>query len=1856
MVSRLYSWLATGGGAWSLASNWDDVTDGIDPSLTVPSALDSVSILGATGSSFTAFTGAGAALNAAFFNNVALDGAFDFGTFSLGGPGSGGLLTINAGGAVSAGGAMIETGSVFASGMAATLDVSGNVTLGNGQSGFGAPACNLDATNGGRAQLGTLTLNASSAAIYVDPTSAIEIGIAGGAIPGALTVDTGQTLTGQGSANGYGAVVNNGTIAASGGTLLLGAVSGTGELDVGANAALTLNGRTGPGQSVVFTGQQATLALATEFDQPQGSITGFAPGDSIDMLGDPISAATYAATGANTGLLTLFYGSQIADTLKLIGDYSNSVFLTAPDGAGGTLITVSPSSGGTGGASQGTAGPDAYLWIAPGSSNWRLATNWDDLTSGASPARISPGVNNLVTIACSLSGSFTVIAGPANAASLSITGDVAMSGAYAIGALTMGVGGDAMVGGAFDLLPGTVMTAATLAILDGAVAVSGGATLAVAGAIALGGGPGGVGLPITALSATAGGTITCASLTLGGGSGNAITTDPTGVLEIGSAGHAAAGAITTDPGATLDGNGSLNPFGLIVDNGTITADSGTLVLGSVSGAGSLFLQNTATLTLDAATALPIFFGDASSTLAVANELVSVTGLVTGFASGDAIDIENDPVTAAVGRGTGGNTTLTLYYGAIAVSTFTLAGSFTGDKFIVVPDGANGTEVLVERSNGGGGGGGQGSTDLLSWANPNSGAWYRAGNWFDITTNAAATAAPGTLNPVQIVGPSGDAFQSIGGPAVCASLGFYGNTVLNGAFTTGSLTIGGTPSGGLLTQGILDIAGVTSLSAATAWIEAGVILVTGATGTLAVAGTLTLGGGAPDPNGSPALLSATGGGIVQAASLIMGGGSGDTLETDATSSIEIGTRGGALAGAVTLDAGLSAAANGDFNQAGLVVVNGTLTAQGGTLIVGNVSGSGLLSIGAAATLELAGTDAVPIDMAGAGATLLLQGSSETPAGIIEDFSQGDLIVTGSSQVGSLSYTPGAGSVGTLTLYNGGTVAGTLLLAGDFSGQSFVLEPDGAGTAIALSGNGGPPPGTANPDQYAWIGSSAGNWSVTGNWQDLSAGQDPAAVAPGVNDLVTIQGAASAFTTITGPANAATLTLLGEVALSGQFATGFLSVGQGATGILALGAGSILQTAQGSVMGGIVAQGGALTCTGTLTLESGVLVASAQASLQTATLILAGSGDAISVDATSRLEIGTAGPPAAGTIGIDPGAVLAGTGILSAQGQIVDQGTMTALGTAGGAPLSLGEVSGSGTLLVGVSGDLLLRGAAAASLLIDFAGPGTLTVAGATPLAAIAGFGDGDQIILPIAGITSAIYAPTAPNLGLLTLLAGNQPVAELTLVGVGTGQGFSVAGAAGGTIITTATTDYGGGGSTMRGGQDSSGSGQAGIISDFTFWQDLPIYVQQPLALFQENIGGTSYVYSSPDGSDFGNYQPGYANIAVITAPSVSQAGQLVSLPPGYDALLVQGYVPLLITDAGGNNDLLMGNAANDTIVGYGANDTLVGGTGNSVIWAQNPDVIYGGGNDTIITNYGGGKNGGGGSIAPSVITTSATGRSVVFAQAPSNIVNLEGNDTLVAGLRSEYNTVTVTAAGADTVFGNGEGALTFYGGNAPDIVVGNGGTIEMIGGRANGSSLWCGSSEAVYIGSTASALIVGGTGELDVVGGPGALSVFGGTGSALITGAPGPSRFLVGYGASTVTAASGNIVWLVGAANDSLVATGGNETIWGANSLGNNVFQAGPGPVVFSGGMGNDTFLGGAGAALIFGSGGNDVFSVTNGLAGGRMEVTSFSTTADQIDLHGYAGYNAAILNGNAVLSLSDGTTITLDHLNSLAGLVVTLT
>ena len=1898
MTTRNFVWLTLGGGAWSLGSNWADVTDGTSPSLVAPGALDSVTVAGPSGAQVQTITGSGAVASALFTGNTMLSGGFSLGALTVGGSAAGGLLELGRATSVQASAADIGAGSVVV-GPGGTLAVAGTLAMGT----TGISAAALDATGGGAAAVLALVMSDSADSIYVDAASIVEVGSAGTGQAGRLTIDAGAALRGQGSANAYGLVANSGILEAAGGTLSVGALSGSGTLQIDAGATLALNGACGSGQGVLFAGANATLAINQEFFAPSGVISGFAAGDAFDVRGSQISTARYAG-----GVLTLFYGGQVAAMLQLAGNYAGDVFLTAGDGAGGTSVTVAPASGGGSHASPGTTTPDQYVWTAAGSGAWNSAGNWQDLTTGASPARIAPGAANLVTIDASQS-TFDVISGPANAASLALQGEVALSGAYAIGTLTVGQSAGAITLGTLDLLAGTAVSAGSAWVADGAVSVAGSAcVLSVAGTLTLGGGVAGVGLPTASLDVTAGGAVQVGALLMGGGSGASVTTDPTGSVEIGTAGGAQAGAVTIDAGATLAGNGQVDPFGTVVDNGTILASGGlasgglasgglasggTLTLGAVSGSGSLAVAAGATLELYSATGAAIVLqGSAStggSTLAFTSARAAPTGTITGLVLGDVIHLEGSPLGSAQFTASGNGGSLALVYGTTVVARLALAGSLAGLRFLVTPDGTGGTYVTLAASTGGGGGTGQTGTDQLAWANPVSGNWSLHGNWMDLTTGKTAALPPGLQTPVQITGPGGLAFQSITGTGTCASLGLTGNTILSGTFTTAQLAVGQAASMGQaasLAEGTLEIGVVTTLTALQGTLADGALLCFGSGALLSVSGTLALGGG-PGGAGMPdTLLMAGSHGGAQLGGLSLGGGNSDTVAVDGTAWIEVGSAGNAAIGALTVDAGALASGNGALNTSGPVIDNGAIQAQGGTLTVGGVTGAGTLGIGTEATLALSGADSCPIAFLGGGATLLLPAAALLPSGVISGFAAGDSIVA-TSLVDAVGYQAGAGGIGTLTLSAAGQATGMLLLAGNFAGESFSVQPDGTGAAIILSAAApiGPPPGTATPDAYAWTGAAGGlAWANAGNWTDLTQNTGPAAVAPGQNDQVVIAGGSGVALAIAGPADAAALSLSGTVSLGGDYAVGTLSVGSAqAAGVLALGAGAALSAAAAQVVGGLAVGGGVFSVGGTLVLGVGgssgigsVLAVSGRGSAVLGGVVLGGAGSQLATDGTGWIEIGGSAGAAAGSIAIDAGGVLQGAGAVGLTGQILDQGTIVA----SGGTLVLGTVSGGGTLLAGVGADLVLQGSVGAGLTADFAGGGTLTLAGAAGAGpSIADFGTGDTILLPVSGAASASYAATGAGIGVLSVLsAGGQVLETLTLLGSQAGLAFSVAdgagGAGGGSILTTQSDGTAGqGGTTMtypnlttgqiaRGdllsavalgfsnvSQDDMGNliGNQGIYLD---------YSTDGLAPAQTVFGGAGEVAG--------------VNVEVV-APLVQTGGGGgpgigIAMQAGYSAVLLEGNENVQLTDAplvtdpnspyynqfvGLGHALLAGNYGSDAIAALGDGDTLVGAAGaNTVFYAalQNANgsstlpvdvYVHGGGNDTIATNN------------DNAAVTTSGGHSTVFLGASTNHVVSNGSDTIVCGGAGSSDTILAQASAGragDVVFTGSQGLLTFVGGNAPSTVVGGGAQVEMQGGNGSGGLLWGGSSDANYVGGAGSALIVAGSGHTHVQGGSGPVTVFGGTGEGVFSGSAG-SIFVVGIGNSTVNAVAGNTVWITGGAQVSVAGSSG-VNVYGGTAIGNNIFQANAGNETLWGGAGSDQFTAGTGNDIFVSGGGNDIFNFTNGVADGIDTVVGFVPGQSTIALHGFgsATPQISVAFGDSFINLANGGQIILENVTNL--------
>ncbi|MFI4935049.1 MAG: beta strand repeat-containing protein [Caulobacterales bacterium] len=692
-------------GSWDVASNWfDQTTDAA--ATTPPSANDAVVIETGVGTLVISGTGASASmflegggsqpvlelagqfstgslnaqtgLSLLAGDTLGVSGAatLNGGTVSIAGAGAeltvGGTLTTNFGTAaidLTAGGKLSVTGaaSLWDSPLTVT---SGDVTVGGALSLTGAA---LTLSNGASVQVASLTTAENSIllpSISVDSSSTLEIGTAGGAVAGAVTIDSGAKLTLDSdtpisasivnnglidSAGGGGlvdtstlqnngtidfhseagigalqasAIVNDGTITANSMQLdLLGPVSGTGVINV-TNGVLLAGQVVGPGQSIEFGAGASGLGLSPSSLDANGvfeaTLSGFGGLDTIAFSG--------TVTGAkfSNGVLTLTDGVTTVARLNLSGDYSGDTFAAAPLAAGETQVSL-VQGGDTANAPAGGAAGLGYTWVGPVDGSWDVASNW----SGG----VAPGAGDGATIGSA--NDLQIVTGVGDAGALTLAGAVLMSGDFSVGSLTIDQTlGAIAVGGPGGVTPTIFIDAGhTLNVAGNAAPPPppppGGLTGRIPGADASNFNISGAGarflvggtltVNVGALVVAEGGEVTAGALVLDGEA----SLDSTSSIEVGSAGDAAAGYLTIDAGATLSAS-----HYTIQLTGANLLNNGLLELFGAGGASSSVVT-AASFINHGTVSLSGPYPDAISASSIVND-----GLIeanAGFAIGNPID-------------------------------------------------------------------------------------------------------------------------------------------------------------------------------------------------------------------------------------------------------------------------------------------------------------------------------------------------------------------------------------------------------------------------------------------------------------------------------------------------------------------------------------------------------------------------------------------------------------------------------------------------------------------------------------------------------------------------------------------------------------------------------------------------------------------------------------------------------------------------------------------------------------------------------------------------------------------------------------------------------------------------------------------------------------------------------------------------------------------------------------------------------------------------------------------------------------------------------------------------------------------
>ncbi len=595
----------------------------------------------------------------------------------------------------------------------------------------------INAADGGTVQIASLVINpyGEGVTLSADATSSIELGDAGGAAAGAITIDAGttvavhgifstptivdagtlnvetaQSLTVNGAFEdegglslGTGAVMsidgvlelsNNVTVGFGGKLAISSGITGAGVVTIDANAIVSISGAppSSGGVTLAFAGAGAELALtyadlnASNVFQP--TITGFGAAEVIDFKPDSgvINAVSYS-----TGVLSLLDGGAIVATLNLTGTYTNT-FSVLPISEG--YYQIDYLGGGTNSAPSGTTTADYYTWVGPVAGFWNATSNWDDTSTGSTPAANAPGQKDLVTINKAEGGAAQVIVGNGNAYSLTLDGETLLDGTFSIKAGGLSVADDAIAylyggsalniagnagfnnyagvtlnGGAmtltgtgtitntkanpFLLENGGTLTAVALDDYSSTYTIDASSTLKATNVSDGASGSGGSTFDVYGgafdvkgtfkstddnITAEFGGTVQLANLAEDSfGNGVTLAVDDGGSsIEIGTTGGAAAGSITIDAGKTVTEQGEFEAPSVIVSGTLVVGTSETLdISGATTVNGSVSIGIDATLDLSAGLsgAGTVTIGGGATLFLAADSRGGTTGLTFSPAGG-----------------------------------------------------------------------------------------------------------------------------------------------------------------------------------------------------------------------------------------------------------------------------------------------------------------------------------------------------------------------------------------------------------------------------------------------------------------------------------------------------------------------------------------------------------------------------------------------------------------------------------------------------------------------------------------------------------------------------------------------------------------------------------------------------------------------------------------------------------------------------------------------------------------------------------------------------------------------------------------------------------------------------------------------------------------------------------------------------------------------------------------------------------------------------------------------------------------------------------------------------------------------
>lgn len=408
-----------------------------------------------------------------------------------------------------------------------------------------------------------------------------------------------------------------------------------------------------------------------------------------------------------------------------------------------------------------------------------------------------------------------------------------------------------------------------------------------------------------------------------------------------------------------------------------------------------------------------------------------------------------------------------------------------------------------------------------------------------------------------------------------------------------------------------------------------------------------------------------------------------------------------------------------------------------------------------------------------------------------------------------------------------------------------------------------------------------------------------------------------------------------------------------------------------------------------------------------------------------------------------------------------------------------------------------------------------------------------------------------------------------------------------------------------------------------------------------------------------------------------------------------------VTLGGDTGDITyLGGAAANAITDSLCNTTLIGGSGLMSVTGGSVQKIQGGSGGLVFSTATGADN----------ITTAAGAHDTVsFAQActlvsagTDHISAGDGNATITAlgnatingssgaafytlnGADSlsayGYSRATVGSAAHDTITAYGSltdiaiagGTLSFHDAANADkaaaTVCGTNASLQFaatgtstqitLGGQGDHASLGAGHIQVAVSAAATHVTTGAGTDTISVYNGGGTITA--GAGALTVNMDDWTDQKLVTIqgGSGTVTQGTGygNLVFVGGTGSAKLGGLSGSETV--TAGAGNISLTGGATGTVFTAGSGNATVnLTNAGGVVTFGSGATSIteagygqsviFDFASGHGGGNDTITGFRAGTDHLDLQGVTMSAETITGGSALVTLSDGTHLT------LAGLTV---